>query len=184
MKGRTILLGVTGSIAAFKAVDLCSKLVQEGAEVVVLMTESATKFVTSLSFEAITRGTVVSTLWTPAYSAILESRHVSLAEKADLLLIAPATANIIAKMACGLADDILTCTALATRAPILIAPAMNDNMYSHPATQKNVAILRERGCRFVGPQEGRLASGKMGLGRLADIPAIMAAVRETLGIKQ
>lgn len=180
LAGKTILLGVTGSIAAFKAVGLTSKLVQEEATVVVLMTASAAKFVAPLSFEAITRGPVVSSLWAPGYSGMVESRHISLAEKAHLLLIAPATANVIAKLANGLCDDILTCTALATRAPILIAPAMNDNMYSHPATQRNVALLRERGCLFVGPKEGRLAGGKVGLGRLADIPDIMAAVREAI----
>ncbi len=178
--GKTILLGVTGSVAAFKAVDLASKLVQEEANVVVLMTASAMKFIVPLSFEAITRGPVVTSIWEPGYSEIVESRHISLAEKAHLLLIAPATANVIAKLANGLADDILTCTALATRAPILIAPAMNDHMYSHPATQRNIALLRERGCIFVGPQEGRLASGKVGLGRLADIPVIMDAVREAV----
>jgi phosphopantothenoylcysteine decarboxylase/phosphopantothenate--cysteine ligase len=180
LAGKTILLGVTGSVAAFKAVDLASKLVQDEANVVVLMTAAAVKFVTPLSFEAITRGPVVASLWEPGYSDIVESRHVSLAEKANLLLIAPATANVIAKLANGFADDILTCTALATRAPILLAPAMNDNMYAHPATQRNISALRERGCRFVGPQEGRLASGKVGLGRLADIPAIMDAVYEAV----
>ena len=180
LKGKTILLGVTGSIAAFKAVDLASKLAQEEAEVVVLMTKSATRFVRPISFEAVTRGPVVASLWGPRYYEIIESRHVSLAERADLLLIAPASANVIAKMATGICNDILTCTALATRAPILIAPAMNDNMYSHPATQRNIALLRERGCAFIGPEKGRLASGKEGLGRLAEVSAIIEAARKAV----
>jgi phosphopantothenoylcysteine decarboxylase/phosphopantothenate--cysteine ligase len=180
LAGKTVLLGVAGSIAAFKAVELASALVQEGAEVIVLMTRSATKFITPLSFEAITRRPVITSLWEGRYSEIAESRHVSLAERAHLLLIAPATAHVIARLAHGLCDDILTCTALAARAPVLLAPAMNDSMYSHAATQRNIAILRERGCHFVGPEEGRLASGKMGLGRLAAISAIMGAVREAL----
>ena len=180
LKGKTILLGVTGSIAAFKAVDLASKLAQEEAEVVVLMTKSATKFVRPISFEAVTRGPVVTSLWAPRYYEIVESRHVSLAERADLLLIAPASANVIAKMATGICNDILTCTALATRAPILIAPAMNDNMYAHPATQHNISLLRARGCVFVGPEKGRLASGKEGLGRLAEVSAIIEAARKAV----
>lgn len=177
---KIVLLGVTGSIAAFKAPHIASALVKDGVEVITLMTESAMKFIMPLSFEAITRGPVVTSMWDARYADIPESRHISLADRADLLLIAPATANIIAKLALGIADDILSCTAMATPAPILIAPAMHDRMYKHPAVQRNIDMLRERGCSFIGPVEGRLADGHTGTGRLAEIDDILQAARETL----
>lgn len=179
-KGKTVLLGVTGSIAAFKAPLIASALVKDGVEVITLMTESAMKFIQPLSFEAITRGPVVTSMWDARYVDIPESRHISLADRADLLLIAPATANIIAKLALGIADDILSCTAMATPAPIIIAPAMHDRMYKHPAVQHNIDTLRKRKVSFIGPAEGRLADGKVGTGRLAEIDDIVQAALETL----
>ena len=178
LDGKTVVLGVTGSIAAYKAVALAGLLVKAGACVPVIMTDGAGHFLQPLSFEAITHETVFTGLW---QDHAVEPRHVGLSERADLLLLAPATANIMAKLACGLADDLLSCTALATKAPILIAPAMNDNMYAHPATQANRALLEQRGVRFVGPEAGRLASGKMGEpGRMSEPEAIFDAVASLL----
>ena len=179
MAERNVVLGVTGSIAAYKAVDLASKLTQAGVSVRTVMTESATKLVTPASFRAITGRPVSTDLFELTNPYAIE--HVSLAEVADLLLIAPATANVIAKIAVGIADDLLTCTALATRAPILVAPAMHSAMWENPATQANVETLRQRGIAFVGPAEGRLASGGVGLGRFAPVPEIVGEVFAILG---
>jgi phosphopantothenoylcysteine synthetase/decarboxylase len=164
--GRNVVLGITGSIAAHKAADLASQLTKEGYEVHVVMTADAQQFITPLPFKTLSRHPVVTDLyaeeegWKPA--------HISLADEADLLLIAPATANTIAKLAHGLADDALTCIALALnpQAKILIAPAMNGKMWLHPATQQNVAALKQRGAEFIGPEEGLLSCGYEGLGRL------------------
>lgn len=174
--GRTIVLGVTGSIAAYKAAALASHLAQRGAAVVTILTHSATRFVAPLTFEALTRRPVLTDLFGPRAPDVEESRHITLAESADALLVAPATANFIGKLANGIADDLLTCTAMATRAPVLIAPAMNHNMYTHPATQHNIQVLTERGCVFIGPEEGRLADGSVGLGRFADVDKIVDAL--------
>ena len=161
------MLGVTGSIAAHKAVDLASQLTKAGATgPVVVLTADAARFVTPLAFKTLTRNPVVTDLydeeegWQPA--------HIRLADEADLLLIAPATANLLAKLAHGLADDALSCIALALNpgAAILLAPAMNGKMWAHPATRANVEILRSRGVEFIGPEEGLLACGYEGLGRL------------------
>lgn len=179
MTGRRLLLGVTGSVAAFKAADLTSRLVQEGAHVTVIMTAAAQRLVAPATFESLSRGPVVTDLWERAQA--LQPAHISLAEQAEALLVAPATANVLAKLAHGLADDALTCVALAVDCPVIIAPAMNDRMYGHPATQANAALLKERGCVFVGPVEGRLASGKVGRGRLAEIGDILAALSDVLG---
>ena len=178
MKGPRLLLGVTGSIAAFKAADLAAHLVKEGAEVTVIMTKSAQRFVAPLTFETLSRRPVITTLW--ERGPVLEPVHVELADWADLLIVAPATANFIGKLAHGIADDMLSCTAVTMITPPLIAPAMNDSMYRHPAVQANLRTLRARGCVFVGPVKGRLASGKVGMGRLADIDDILAAVRHAL----
>jgi len=156
---KNILLGVTGSIAAYKAVDLASNLTKEGCDVHVIMTKDALHFITPLPFKTLSRHPVVIDLyegeegWKPA--------HIHLADEADLLLIAPATANVLAKMAHGIADDALTCIALALRpeAKILIAPAMNGNMWHHPATQQNVATLKSRSVEFIGPDAGLLSCG-------------------------
>jgi phosphopantothenoylcysteine decarboxylase/phosphopantothenate--cysteine ligase len=179
LQGKNIVLGVTGSIAAFKAAELASKLTQAGATVDVIMTDSAQKFISPLTLRTLTYRPVAVGMWDPPAEHKIE--HISLAESADALLIAPATSNIIAKLANGLADDLLSCTALATKAPIVIAPAMNDNMFSHPATQDNIARLKGYGVTFVEPGFGRLATGKIGQGRLADLDQIMGTLGAVLG---
>lgn len=179
--GKNIILGVTGSIAAYKAVDLASQLTKHGCAVRVVMTADAQRFITPLPFKTLSRHPVVADLydeeegWKPA--------HIHLADQADLLLLAPATANIIAKLAHGLADDALTCVALALnpQAKTLIAPAMNGKMWLHPATQQNVATLRGRGAEFIGPEEGLLSCGYEGLGRLWPVEQVAARALELVG---
>jgi len=179
---KTILLGVTGSIAAYKAADLTSRLTKAGYDVCVIMTANAVEFVAPLTFQTLSRNPVTTRVfeeketWNP--------EHIALADRADLLLVAPATANVIAKLANGLADDALTSTALATLAPVLIAPAMNGKMWLHPATQDNVARLKTRGVHFVGPDEGPLACGYEGAGRFSDVGNILAAVEALLKAPQ
>lgn len=164
---KTVVLGVCGSIAAYKAADLTSRLRKAGIDIHVVLTESAAKFVTPLTVQTLSRNRVVTDLfdeqpgWHPG--------HIDLADRADLLVIAPATANCIAKLALGLADDALGSIALATLAPIVIAPAMNGKMWLHPATQGHVATLKDRGVEFVGPEEGLLACGYEGVGRLWNV---------------
>jgi phosphopantothenoylcysteine decarboxylase len=172
MRGKMVILGVTGSIAAYRAVDLASLLVKAGADVHVVMTADALRFVTALPFKTLSRNRVVTNLydeeegWKPS--------HIQLADDADLLLVAPATANSLAKLAGGLADDALTCLALALnpKTPVLIAPAMNGKMWMHPATQGNVALLKKRGAKFIGPEKGMLSCGYEGLGRLWPVDEI------------
>jgi phosphopantothenoylcysteine decarboxylase / phosphopantothenate---cysteine ligase len=176
---KQILLGVTGSIAAYKAADLASQLTQAGARVDVVLTESATRFVTPLTFQSVTGRPAHSDLW--AASAEAHIAHVALAEHAHLLVIAPATADIIARLAHGLADDLLTVTALAARCPLLLAPAMDGGMYEHPATQANLKTLAERGVVVLGPAEGRMASGLVGRGRLLEPEEIFGHIRLALG---
>lgn len=179
-KTRNIVLGVTGSIAAYKAADITSRLAKGGADVHVVLTADAQRFITPLTFKPLSRNPVVSDLydeqdgWKPM--------HIKLADEADLLLIAPATANILAKLAHGLADDALSCIALALRpeAQVLIAPAMNGKMWLHPATQKNVATLKERGIQFIGPEEGLLSCGYEGIGRLFDTEKVAQQALELL----
>jgi phosphopantothenoylcysteine synthetase/decarboxylase len=174
------VLGVTGSIAAHKAVDLASQLTQQGCEVRVVMTADARRFVTPLPFKTLSRHPVVTDLfddeegWKPA--------HIELADEADLFLIAPATANTIAKLAHGIADDALTCMALAMnpRARVLIAPAMNGKMWLHAATRQNVATLKARGAEFIGPEEGLLSCGYEGLGRLWPVDKVAERALELL----
>lgn len=182
VKGKTIVLGVTGGIAAYKAVSLCSALVQAGAEVRVIMTESATKFVTPLTFQVISRQSVMVDTFDERDAS--KVAHIDLADRADLVVIAPATGNIIAKMAYGLADDMLSTTLLATTAPIMVAPAMNVHMYAHTAVQQNMNILRERGVRFIEPGEGQLACGYVGKGRLAEPEEIMNIVQSYFADQQ
>jgi phosphopantothenoylcysteine decarboxylase/phosphopantothenate--cysteine ligase len=177
-RGKHILLGVTGSIAAYKAADIASKLTQSGAEVDVVLTEHARRFVTEVTFRAITRRPVLTDLFDEPEER--QIAHIHLAKRADVLLIAPATANILAKLAVGIADDLLTTLALATQAKMVIAPAMNTVMWQHPATQHNVRVLEERGAHFVYPAEGMLACGDVGAGKLADTPVILAAVEQVL----
>ena len=179
VKGKTVVLGITGSIAAYKAADLASKLTQEGAVVNVVMTDSATKFITPLTLRSITNRPVVTDMWELTTEFSIE--HVALAEAADVVVIAPATANIIAKLAVGIADDMLSCTVLATEAPVVIVPAMNVNMYQNSVTQDNLTKLKDRGFTIIDPEYGRLASGKMGQGRLADIDKIIDAIKQVAG---
>ena len=181
LKGKRIVLGVTGGIAAYKAADLCSRLVKAGADVDVVMTDGATKFVSPLTFQALThRPTSVDMF---ALLRDTDITHVSLGQAADLLIVAPATANTLAKLAGGLADTLLTTTALAMRAPILVAPAMETGMWGNPATQANVETLEERGVHIIGPAEGRLASGDIGLGRMVEPAEIVEEARRIIGLK-
>lgn len=179
LAGRRIVLAVTGSIAAYKAAELASQLVQVGAEVDVIMTAAAQEFIRPLTFQSLTHRPVVTDMF--AAAATLNLPHLALAERAEGVVIAPATANTIAKLAQGLADDMLSCTVLATQAPVIIAPAMEALMYAHPATQENLARLRGRGVVIVEPAYGRLASGKMGRGRLVEVREIVDAIRTALG---
>ena len=176
---RHIVLGVTGSIACYKALDLASKLVQAGALVDTVLSYGATQFVTPLAFRALTHREVVTDAFDPASE--FGMRHVALAQRADIVVIAPATVHCIAKLAGGLADDPLTTTVVATKAPLLVAPAMDANMYDHPSTQENLAKLRQRGVVIAGPAAGRLASGKAGTGRLLETPELMGYIAATLG---
>lgn len=174
-----ILLGVTGSIAAYKAAELASKLTQAGAEVDVLLTPAAEKFITPLTFQSVTGRKVFTDadLW-GGQAHIL---HVGLGQYADLLVIAPCTANTLGKLAHGIADNLLTITALAARCPLLVAPAMDVGIYTHPATQDNLRILLERGVSFAGPAEGRMASGLVGKGRLVEPAELFGHIRFVLG---
>jgi len=179
LKNKVIVLGISGGIAAYKAADLASKLAQAGATVKVVMTWEATQLVQPLTFQALTGNPVVTDMFEPApLSAIT---HVSLADEADIVVIVPATANVIAKMAAGIADDILTCTVLATKAPVVISPAMHHNMYVNPVTQENIGKLKARGFTVIPAVHGRLASGSIGYGRLPEIPEIMGVIQQTLG---
>jgi len=176
---KSIVLGVTGSIAIYKACDLASKLTQAGAAVDVAMTPEATRFISPITFQSVTGRRAYSDLW-EAGSDISEL-HVALARRADALVIAPATATVMARMAFGLAEDIVSLTALATVAPILIAPAMDPQMWEHQATQQNLETLRTRGVAFAGPEQGRLASGHTGWGRMSEVEDIVGATRKLLG---
>ncbi len=174
-----IALGVTGSIASYKAADLASKLTQAGARVDVIMTEAATRFVTPLTMRSLTCRPVFIDMFDP--STELAEEHVEIARRAAAVIVAPASANTIAKLAHGLADDMVSLTVLATEAPVLIAPAMDHQMFEHAATQANLESLRGRGYEIVGPAEGRLASGRMGLGRLVETETLVGALRQALG---
>ncbi len=175
--GRTILLGVTGSIAAYKAADLASQLTRQGAVVHCVLTADATRFITPLTLQTLSRHPVTTDLFAEA-EGTWRPTHLSLADTADLMLIAPATANVIAKLAHGIADDALSTMALALRAevPVMIAPAMNGKMWLHPATRANVETLQARGVTVIGPDEGMLACGYEGIGRLWDVTKIVEQV--------
>ncbi|HLG29107.1 MAG TPA: flavoprotein [Candidatus Brocadiales bacterium] len=172
-----IILGVTGSIAAYKAAEIASKLKAVGHDVTVIMTASAQQFINPLTFRTLSKNQVITHLFE---DITYDPLHVSLVDKADLVIIAPATANIIGKIASGIADDILTCTVMATKAPVLIAPAMDDRMYKNPVVQENIKKLKGLGYKFIGPEKGRLASGRIGLGRLAAIELILEAIEKEL----
>lgn len=173
-----IVLGITGSIAACKAADIASQLTKAGHTVTCVLTKAAAEFVTPLTLATLSRRPVVTDLF--AEKEGWQPGHIQLADDANLLLIAPATANVLAALAHGFANDALTAIALATRAPILIAPAMNGKMWQHPATQRNVETLKGWGAKFVEPAEGLLACGYEGVGRLAPVEEIVAAVGEAL----
>ena len=178
LTGKEIVLGVTGGIAAYKAAEVVSRLRKMGASVHVIMTENARQFITPLTLETLSGNPVVhDTFERPA---TWEVEHIALAKRAEVFVIAPATANILAKMACGIADDMLSTTVLATKAPVLVAPAMNTGMWTAPATRQNVETLRQRGVRFVGPEAGFLACGDEGSGRMSEPAAIVEAIEAIL----
>lgn len=170
-KNKTVVLGVTGGIAAYKGLDIVSRLKKRDINVQVIMTNAAAKFVTPLSFQSLSQNYVVSDMFDEPKSFNIE--HISLAQRADLFVIAPATANIIGKLANGIADDMLSTTVMATKVPVLIAPAMNTNMYNNPIVQRNIELLKSYGYYFIDTAEGRLACGDVGLGKLADVEKIV-----------
>ena len=180
LAGRNIVLGVTGSIACYKALDLASKLTQAGANVETMLSYGAAQFVTPLAFRSLTHRSVVTDTFDAGSEHSVE--HVALARWADLIVIAPATVHCLAKLAAGLADDPLTTTVIATEAPLLVAPAMDANMFDHPATQENLARLRNRGVLLAGPAPGRLASGLVGMGRLVEPAELLGHIAAALGI--
>lgn len=179
LSDRAVVLGITGSIASYKAVDLASKLTQAGARVDVVMSPEATRFVSPITFKGVTGRDVFHDMW-DASSGPAEP-HIVLARNADVVVIAPATATVIARLALGLAEEMVSLTALATRAPLIVCPAMDSNMYTHEAVQGHVETLSSRGVHLIGPEEGRLASGEVGLGRFSEVEKILGAVRYILG---
>lgn len=182
LDGKRIALGIGGSIAAYKAVDLASKLTQAGAQVDVIMTRAAERFVTPLTFQSVTGRPVYDSLWESSSSELpTHIAHVGLGEGADLLIVAPATADILSSFANGQADDLLRVTYLAARCPVVIAPAMDGGMYSHPAVTTNFETLRGRDVTIIEPEEGRFASGLTGKGRLPETAVLLGHIREVLG---
>ena len=177
-RGKNIILGVTAGIAIYKACDIVRRLRQENFSVTVVMTPESEELIRPIVFQSLSGNKVYRGLFTE--SETWEIEHVSLAEKADLVLIAPATANIIGKIACGICDDLLTCVIFATKAPVLIAPAMNENMYKNKIIQGNIDKLKSLGYRFVEPRKGRLVCGKVGIGCLAEVDMIIKEVKKTL----
>jgi phosphopantothenoylcysteine decarboxylase/phosphopantothenate--cysteine ligase len=179
LAGRTIVLGVTGGIAAYKAVEVCRRLVDAGAHVAPIMTEGAERFVGRATFDALASE--------PVQASIFDERdpipHTRLGQMADVVVVAPATARLLGSYAAGISDDLLTATLLATRAPVIVAPAMHTEMWEHPAVQDNLSVLRQRGVHVVPPEEGRLAGGDVGAGRLAAPKVIVAAVERCLSTK-
>lgn len=177
-RGKLVILGVTGSIAAYRACDITNFLRKESFEVQALLTKEGKEFITPLTLQTLSKNRVIEDMfespgeWNPL--------HTSLADRAALILIAPATANIIAKLANGICDDILSCVVFATKAPVLIAPAMNDNMYNHKIVQANIARLKAVGCKFIGPVKGMLACGRFDLGHIADTENIVKEVKRLL----
>lgn len=178
LTGKRIVLGISGSIAAYKAADLTSLLRKQGAEVFPVMTASAREFITPLTIQTLARHPAATDLWSEGNG--WQPGHVELADKADILVVAPATANVIAEFAHGLASDFLGSLYLVCRAPVLLAPAMNGKMWSHPATVSNVEVLSRRGVQFIGPEEGMLACGYEGVGRLWPVDGIAARIGEIL----
>ena len=182
LTGRNIVLGVTGGIAAYKSAEVVSRLRHLGAKVHVIMTKNATEFIAPLTFQTLSANQVITdTFSAPEYWNV---EHVALARLADVFVVAPATANILAKMANGIADDMLSTTLLATKAPVLVAPAMNTGMWTADATIRNVSVLKERGIHFIGPESGMLACGDEGAGRMSEPEDIVAAVAELIGRRE
>ncbi len=177
---KNIILGITGSIAAYKAADIANILSKQGHSLHVIMTDSATKFITPLTLQTLTKNKVYTDMFEPYFPSEVE--HISLAQKADLFLVAPATANFIAKASAGIADDMLTTVLLALReTPIIVCPAMNTAMYENQVTQRNIKILSDLGYKFVEPREARLACGDLGKGALADTEEILKVVQKYIG---
>ena len=176
LKGREIVVGVTGSIAAYKAAEVVSQLVQRGAGVTVVMTRSATQFIGPLTFQTLTRRRVMIDQFD--LESVVDPTHISLTDEADLVVIAPATANLLGKAAHGIADDMLTSLLLAVSCPVLVAPAMNDRMWAHPAVKENIEILKKRGYKFVEPDSGFLACGTYAKGRLANPAQIVSEIEK------
>ncbi len=183
LDGKRIVLGVTGSIAVYKAVDLASKLTQAGATVDVIMTDAAREFVTPLTFQAVTGRAVYTDMWAAPAGQGLPTHiaHVGLGEAADAIMIAPATADTLARLAQGRSDDLLSVTCLSARCPLVVAPAMDGGMYEHPATQANLEVLQSRGAYLIEPETGRFASGLTGRGRLPETPQLIGHLRLALG---
>jgi phosphopantothenoylcysteine decarboxylase/phosphopantothenate--cysteine ligase len=175
--GKSILLGVTGGIAAYKAADLCSKLTQKGYDVHVVMTANAQKLVTPLTFQTLSKNRVITGLWE---SPQWEPQHIDLADRCALLAIVPCTANMMAKVAYGIADDALSTSALSHAGPVLIAPAMNPRMWQSPAVRANLELLKQRGVEVVGPGAGRVACGADGIGRLEELSVILDRIVELM----
>ena len=177
-KPKTVVVGITGGIAAYKIAELVSRLYKNGFNVQVVMTKHATRFITPLTLRTLSNNPVLVDMFDE--SGTHRVQHIGVAEEADILVIAPATANIIAKMACGIADDLLSTIVLATRAPVLLAPSMNTNMYDHPATRDNIRKLKDRGVTILEPAEGELACGVTGRGRLPEIETIYDKIIDVL----
>jgi len=182
LKGREIVVGVSGSIAAYKAAELVSQLVQRDAGVTVVMTRSATQFVGPLTFQTLTRRRVMIDQFD--LESVVDPTHISLTDEADLVAVVPATANFMGKAAHGIADDMLTSLLLAVDCPVLVAPAMNDRMWKHSAVQENIATLKKRGVRFVEPDSGFLACGTYAKGRLANPARILEEIERTVSGRQ
>jgi phosphopantothenoylcysteine decarboxylase/phosphopantothenate--cysteine ligase len=178
LHGYEVLLCVCGGIAAYKTATLVSALVQRGCGVTVAMTRNARRFVGPITFEALTGRPVVTNMWSGRGSARIQ--HLDHSETADLIVVAPATANVLAKLAGGIADDLVSTLLLAADCPLMLAPAMNARMWQHPATQRNVALLKERGCAFVGPESGWQACGTVGPGRMSEPETLLAETQEQL----
>lgn len=176
LKGREIVVGVTGSIAAYKAAEVVSQLVQRGAGVTVVMTRSATQFIGPLTFQTLTRRRVMIDQFD--LESVVDPTHISLTDEADLVVLAPATANVIGKAAHGIADDMLTSLLLAVSCPVLVAPAMNDRMWGHPAVKENIEILKKRGYKFLEPDSGFLACGTYAKGRLPNPAQIVSEIEK------
>ncbi len=176
---KNILVGVTGSVAAYKSCELVSRLMDRGANPKVVMTESATKFIMPLSFESLTGESVVTTLWN-RIQVYRSTVHISLAQSVSCAVIAPATANIIGKMRMGIADEILSCIMCAFNKPVIVAPAMNNQMLENPAVSENIEVLKQRGIHFVPSGEGKLACGTQGKGRMADVSDIIDSIEQVL----